>query len=154
MSPAKNQNSGEKKPLPPKEEFDPFMSDEEIGDQRMRIKAATAYIPVFGWIYPYYFHRNDENCQFHARQSVLFSLFFIIMMTMVWILNNVPILSHLLSWVGVKGFLVSFLLYGTLFVFFGGSGFAAYQAYQGERWSIPYLRSFRAFLLNLLKGDD
>lgn len=134
-------------------EFTSSVKETFEGSESNRLFAALGYIPVLGWILPYFFKREDELCQFHGKQSFVFSIFFIIMMTVVWIVENLPILSHLLSWIGIKAFLVPLLLYGTLLIYLGASAYAAYKAFQDEIWEIPYLGKFRSFILNFFTNN-
>jgi uncharacterized membrane protein len=111
--------------------------------------AAIGYIPIIGWLIPYFGKKESDHCQFHAKQSAIMALLFITVMAIVWILNNLPILSHILSWIGIKTFIIPAISYTVVALYLIISAFAAYKAYQGERWQAPLLDKIQGFLADL-----
>jgi uncharacterized membrane protein len=129
------------------------VEDSIKSETNYNIYSALGYIPFVGWIIPYFFKKKSVECQFHARQSAVLTMIFIIIMAIVWILNNMPILSHILSLIGIKAFLVPAITYSATVLFIVVSGLAAYYAYHSESWEIPFLPKIREFLSNLFRND-
>ncbi len=116
--------------------------------------AAIGYIPFIGWMIPFFTKKESDLAQFHAKQSAVLSVLFIGLMAIVWILNNLPVLSHLLSWIGVKAFIVPAITYTGILVFLGLSAIAAYKGYKKEEWDIPLLGKIRTFLSDLFEPSQ
>jgi uncharacterized membrane protein len=64
-----------------------------------RLAAALAYIPLIGWLYVYFFQRQNLLALFHLRQSVGLFLFLIATLAgwgvVAWIVAWVPYLAVL-----------------------------------------------------------
>jgi uncharacterized membrane protein len=60
---------------------------------KFRLTVFAGYIiPVFGWMIPMYIFRKDEDVSFHARQSFILSVIFIInLILMFFIDKSMPI---------------------------------------------------------------
>jgi uncharacterized membrane protein len=59
-----------------------------------RISAAIGYIPVIGWIYVFFFQRNNPLAMFHLKQSIGIILsvigFFIAWAVVAWVVTWIP----------------------------------------------------------------
>lgn len=122
-----------------------------MDNDKIKIYAAIGYIPIVGWIVPYFLKKNDDFCQFHGRQSAVLSLIFIVLMTMIWLMNNLPILSHILSWIGITSNILPAITYISTVLFIGVSAYAAYKAFDEEQWDIPFIEKVREFLVKLFE---
>lgn len=130
------------------------VEDSIKSDTNYQIYSAIGYIPIIGWMLPYFFKKKSSDCQFHAKQSAVLAVIFIMIMTVVWILNHLPILSHLLSFIGIKSFLIPAITYSSSVLYIGVSLVSAYKAYNRDKWEIPFLPQIREFLSNLFKNDE
>jgi len=119
------------------------------GDQ---LAAALGYIPIFGWIFPYYFKKDDDFAQFHGKQAlhlniVLFGVYFVI-----WVLENFP----LTSWVfGEGSFLHAISHSAWLITAFGYLALCivgAFKAMSEEKWRIPYLSEYVERFIDQVKS--
>ena len=117
-----------------------------------RLYAVIAYIPLFGWIYTYYFKDKDELCRFHARQALRLNLVLVVVYFLVWFLESFPILS----WLFGPGKLLHHLSRSIWLIvsglYLGVSALAAYKAMGEEKWSVPYLEEYLDKALELFKG--
>lgn len=104
-----------------------------------QLLAASAYIPVFGWIYPYIFKKDDELCQFHGLQSLKLNGVILFIYFAVWIAEHFPILSWFFADGRIFHPLSQALWVISLSVFLIVSLVAAYRAFSEEAWEIPYL---------------
>jgi len=126
------------------------MSDKirEIQDKMRNIHgsddyiAAVAYIPLFGWIFPYFAKKDDPLCQFHGKQAMQLNLVILIVYFFVWLLEHFPILS----WLFAEGQLLHpvtrsmWLISAAIYV--GLSIFCAFKALSDEQWEIPKLNEY------------
>ena len=114
--------------------------------------AVLAYVPLFGWIYPFYFRTQDALCQFHGRQAMRLNLVVLAVYFLVWILENFPIIS----WLFGPGQLLHHLSRAVWILAAGAylaiSAYAAYKALHDESWSIPYLDEYLEKALEQIKG--
>lgn len=127
------------------------VKDSVDSNENFHIYAAIGYIPFIGWMIPYFTKKESDLAQFHAKQSAVLTVLFVGLMAVVWILNNLPVLSHLLSWIGVKAFIVPAITYTGILIFLAASAVAAYKGYQKEQWDIPLLGKIRTFLSDLFE---
>lgn len=89
-----------------------------------KIIAAIGYLWLL-FLIPLLLKKNNDYCQFHAKQGlVLFVFSFIIM-----ILGVIPILGWLIAFVG-----------WVIIVIFALLGFV--NALQGRKWEMPYLGKY------------
>ncbi len=101
--------------------------------------AALSYVPLFGWIFPYYGKKDDELCQFHGKQAMQLNVVMLTVYFSVWILENFPIVSwffgqdKILHPISQSAWLI------TAMAFIGLSIYGAFKAFSEEKWEIPGL---------------
>ncbi len=126
------------------------MKNIQGGDQMV---AAAAYIPLFGWIYPYVSRKEDELCQFHGRQGMLLNGVMVAIYFVVWLLENFPLTAWLFgkdAWFAPITQSVSLI---AVLVYIGLSLMAAFKAMTEEKWAIPYLEEIVDRLQKQMRGD-
>ncbi|MBI3395116.1 MAG: hypothetical protein HY042_04720 [Spirochaetia bacterium] len=127
-----------------------FMKNLEGGSGE-QIAAAIAYVPLFGWVYPYRMKKDDELCQFHGRQgmrlnALVFGIYFVI-----WLIENFPLTGWLFgkgAWfhpisTGIWTIIASAYLIASIA--------GAWKAFSGEMWEIPLLDDVIQKLEGLIK---
>jgi len=113
-----------------------LMKNLQGGDQ---LAAAVAYVPLVGWIYPYFFKREDELCQFHGRQALKLNGALVAIYIAVWFLENFPLSAWLFGTGEPLNALSRTVWLVTLLGFLAVSVVAALKAFAEELWEIPYL---------------
>ena len=119
-----------------------------IGGLDPKVAAALSYIWIVGLIF-FFMEKENRFVRFHAMQSIIFGI------TNSVILVGLMILSFVLTIVmgiggavvgGGLGMIVSLLGWLIWLVFalvmmvlFAGLVFAAYKAYQGEKFKLPFI---------------
>ena len=103
---------------------------------KKEVAAALSYVFLFVGGLIFLILEKDPFVRFHAMQSIVASLAFLVLY---WILGIISVLlgmTVLLAWVGpfLKGVLIigGFVLWLILI----------YKAYQGEKWQVPYIGKF------------
>ena len=120
------------------------------GDQMI---AAAAYLPLFGWIYPLNFRKEDDLCQFHGRQGMLLNLAMVAVYFVIWVLENFPLSAwafgptHFLNPISQSVWIISAIAY------FGVSIFGALKALAEEKWAIPRLEETMDRILSQVRGQ-
>ena len=115
------------------------------------ISAAAAYIPLFGWLYPYIAKKGDSFYHFHARQSMYLNLLIVVVYFAIWLLEYFPITAllfgpgHVLHPVSRTVWLLAALAYIV------STAFAAKKAYNNEKWNIPYLDALIQKIFDYIK---
>ena len=115
------------------------------------VAAVIGYIPLFGWIYPLFFRKENDFCQFDGKQAMHLNAGMLVVYFAVWILENFPITSWLFgadSWfhpITQAAWRITMLGY------FGLCAFGAYKAFIEERWEIPFLSDFVDRIQNQIK---
>lgn len=107
-------------------------------DENYKAFASLAYIPVFGWILPLFFKRENRLCFFHGRQALFLNLILFLMALLVWFLNKAPLVSDILSLIQFH-YVTNFAMYITVWGYLGASLVGAVKAGQGILWSVPFL---------------
>lgn len=113
-----------------------LMKNLQDGDQ---LAAAVAYVPLVGWIYPYFFKKEDELCEFHARQGLKLNLALIAVYFLVWVLENFPLTGFLFGAGEPLNALTRTVWLVAMLGYLGISIVAALKAFAAELWEIPYL---------------
>jgi uncharacterized membrane protein len=66
-------------------------------EKTSNIPAVLAYIPLIGWLYVYFLHRQNEFAMFHLRQSVGLVLFligsFVLWAVVGWLIAWIPYMA-------------------------------------------------------------
>ena len=105
------------------------------------IAAAVAYIPIFGWLYPYFAKKGDSFYYFHGRQSMYLNLVIVVVYSVIWLLEYFPVTALLFGHGSILHPVsrTIWLLSASAYVIV--AAFAAKKAYDNEKWNIPYLDS-------------
>lgn len=122
------------------EKFSDFTESLKDRGKEWRNWAVYSYIPLVGWIYPYFFRKEEELSQFHAKQAMQLNVISLIAYFVIWILEYFPITA---IFFGPGSILHPISRTIWLVVFFGYvalSGVGAYQAHSNRNWEIPYLK--------------
>ncbi|MBX7058659.1 MAG: hypothetical protein K1X75_11385 [Leptospirales bacterium] len=106
--------------------------------------AAAAYIPLVGWAYAYFSKKEDDYCQFHARQGLKLNAVIGLIYFAVWFLETFPITAWFFGPDSLLHPITRTILYVSVAGFLAASAAAAAKAFQGERWEIPYLEDLIA----------
>lgn len=101
--------------------------------------AVLAYVPLFGWIYPLLFKKDNEFCQFHGKQAMHLNAGMVAVYFVIWIIENFPITAWLFGADAWFHPITQALWRLTALVYFGLCGIGAYKAFSEEKWEIPYL---------------
>ncbi|HEV7744559.1 MAG TPA: DUF4870 domain-containing protein [Pyrinomonadaceae bacterium] len=119
-----------------------------IGGLDPKVAAALAYIWIVGLIF-YFMEKENRFVRFHAMQSILFGIANSVILIALSILAS--ILTAVFSVGGavvgggggaIMGLLVMliWLLFSLVcLLLFAGLVFAAYKAYQGEKFKLPFI---------------
>jgi uncharacterized membrane protein len=98
--------------------------------QESRRLGAFAYFLVFlSGVFLLVWRRDDRFVRFHALQAVIATLMFFLAGFLLWALASFPIV----------GFLYAYLLKAYLFALFLYWLYVMYQAWNGNRYRIPYI---------------
>lgn len=119
------------------------------GDQ---LVAAAAYIPIVGWIYPYYYKKTDELCQFHGRQGALLNGAMLAIYFAIWLLEHFPLTSWLFGDGSVFYPISRSIWLVTAAVYALISIFCALKAISEEKWEVPYLEEVVNRLKDKVRG--
>ena len=122
----------------------------EGGDQ---IAAPLAYIPLFGWIYPYYLKKEIELCRFHGKQAMQLNVVMLAIYFVVWVLENFPIVSWLFGPDHVFHHITRAIWLLTAIAFIGLSIVGAIKAFSEEMWEIPKLNELIDKIVELIKAE-
>ncbi|MEO0072183.1 MAG: hypothetical protein ABIK10_01905 [candidate division WOR-3 bacterium] len=116
-------------------------------NERERILAAIGYIPFLFFI-PLYVCRENEECQFHGKQSLVLLLIYIVVSLTLWlvgiifkfIFGSVPLLGFIFKSLGwlLYNFLGSII--GIIYVIL--ILMCAIFAFSGSTWEIPIVSKY------------
>ncbi len=120
------------------------------GDQ---ISAAVAYVPLFGWILPYLFKKDDPLCRFHGEQAMKLNGAIVAFYFAIWVLEHFPLTAILFGYDAVFHPLTrSLWLVGAL-GYMAISAVGAFKALSDEKWEIPYLMKYLDEAFDLLQSE-
>lgn len=101
--------------------------------------AAIAYVPLFGWIYPFYAKKDDELCRFHGKQGMQLNALMLAVYTVVFVLEHFPIVSFLFGPGQFFNAITQAVWRITALAYIGLSIYCALKAFEEEKWAIPHL---------------
>ncbi len=125
---------------------------EQLYSEDGHILAASSYVPLGGWVYPFFFKKGDQLAQFHSLQAMHLNLVIVVIYFSLWIIENFPLTSvffgpgNMLHPLSRTFWLVSF------FAYIGFSGVSGYKAFAGSVWEIPYLKTIVSKTFSFLKS--
>ncbi len=102
--------------------------------------AASAYIPIIGWVYPYFFHKDKPLCSFHAKQALQLNIVTVTIYFTIWIIEHFPLTAIFFGPGAILSPFSQTLWLVFLFAYLGFSIMCAYRAFCNESWEIPYLK--------------
>ena len=103
--------------------------------------AAYSYIPLAGWIYPYFFRKEDELSKFHSEQAMRLNVVTVAAYFAIWILEYFPITAIFFGPGSILHPISRTFWLIVVFAYIGFSTMGAYQAYLGKTWEVPYLKA-------------
>jgi uncharacterized membrane protein len=119
-----------------------------IGGLDPKVAAALAYIWIVGLIF-YFMEKENRFVRFHAMQSIIFgianSVILIGLMILSFVLTIVMGIGGAMVGgalgliVSLLGWLIWLLFALVMMALFAGLVFAAYKAYQGEKFKLPFI---------------
>ena len=114
--------------------------------------AACSYIPLVGWIYPYFFRKEDELSKFHAEQAMQLNILTLTLYFAIWILEYFPITAIFFGPGSILYPISRTLWLLVIFAYIAFSTIGAYQAYSATNWEIPYLKKIVTVTITYIKG--
>ncbi|HEV7683277.1 MAG TPA: DUF4870 domain-containing protein [Pyrinomonadaceae bacterium] len=119
-----------------------------IGGLDPKVAAALSYIWIVGLIF-YFMEKENRFVRFHAMQSIIFgitnSVILIALMILSFVLTIVMGVGGAMVGgalgliVSLLGWLIWLLFALVMMALFAGLVFAAYKAYQGEKFKLPFI---------------
>ncbi|MBL8020037.1 MAG: DUF4870 domain-containing protein [Leptospirales bacterium] len=106
------------------------------------LPAVIGYVPLFGWIYPTFFKKDNDFCQFHGKQAMQLNGLMVAVYFIVWILEHFPITSWLFGPDAFLNPITQATWRLTMLGYFALSVVGAYKAFTEEKWEIPFLSDF------------
>ena len=126
----------------------PGSSSSGIGGLDPKVAAALSYIWIVGLIL-FFIEKENRFVRFHAMQSIIFGIANSVLMTVLAILAVILTFAFGIGGAmvgGGIGYLVQLLVWLIWLLFwviglalFIGLVFAAYKAYQGEKFKLPFI---------------
>ncbi len=101
--------------------------------------ASLAYLPVLGVIICFLFKRKQKLTMIHAKNSAYVQIAFLGFLLGVWLLSNVPVISHILKAILFVPIITNALLYVGTIAFIATLGIGYFNASHGKIWVMPYL---------------
>lgn len=114
--------------------------------------AASAYIPLFGWIYPYYFSKEQALCHFHGKQALQLNVAIVLLYFVIWLLEYFPLTSIFFGVNAILHPITRTIWLVSIFGYISVSGIGAYRALSGESWPVPYLQKVVTMIWNFIKS--
>ena len=114
--------------------------------------AAFSYIPLIGWIYPYFFRKEDELVSFHARQAMQLNVAIVAAYFFIWIIEYFPLTAIFFGPGSILHPISRTAWLLVIFAYIIFSVVAAYQAYSSNKWNIPYLQKGIEKSIDYVKG--
>ena len=118
-----------------------------------QLLAAIAYFPVLGWAFPFYAKKDDELCQFHAKQAMKLNAVMLAIYFIIFVLENFPILSFIFGVNSPLHHISRAVWLITLLTYLAFSLIGAIKALEEEKWEIPKLNELVDKVLDGLKGN-
>jgi len=119
-----------------------------IGSLDPKIAAALSYIWIVGLIF-YFMEKENRFVRFHAMQSIIFGIantviivglmILAFILTIIMGIGGAMVGGALGLIVSLLGWLIWLLLVIVMLALFAGLIFAAYKAYQGEKFKLPFI---------------
>jgi uncharacterized membrane protein len=120
---------------------------------RDQLSAAIAYIPLFGWVFPYVFKKEDDLCQFHGLQAMKLNAALVGVYFVVWVIENFPLTGFLFGKGAVFNPLTESVWLVAMIAYCVVSGIAAFKAFSEEKWEIPYFIEYLDEFIDQIKKE-
>lgn len=127
-----------------------LMNNLHGGDQ---ISAAIGYVPLFGWILPYLFKKDDEFCRFHGEQAMKLNVTIVVFYFAIWVIENFPLTAIIFGLDAVFHPITRSLWLVGAIGYLAISGIAAFKALSEEKWEIPYLMKYVDEVFDLIQSE-
>ena len=127
-----------------------LMNNLHGGDQS---SAAVGYVPLFGWIVPYLFKKDDEFCRFHGEQAMKLNGAFLAFYFVIWVIENFPLTAILFGLDSIFHPITRSLWLVGVIGYLALSAIGAFKALSEEKWEIPYLIKYVDEAIDLIKSE-
>lgn len=114
---------------------------ENIQNNSVGFCAASSYFPLVGWIYPYFFRKDEQLAKFHGLQALQLNIVLIVLYFIVWFLESFPITAIMFGPDHIFHPISRTIWILIVFVYLSLTSICAYKAYSGIEWHIPYLKA-------------
>ncbi|MDH5719495.1 MAG: DUF4870 domain-containing protein [Spirochaetia bacterium] len=111
-------------------------------DSNEQTYGAFAYIPLIGPLVVYLFKKKQKFSKLHAKNALYLQSSALILWLTIWLLENIPFISHLLKAIQFIPYITNALLYINIVTFFILSLIGAYKGFNKNLWTIPVLTAF------------
>lgn len=108
-------------------------------NENEKFYSAFAYIPIIGPLACFLFKRKQRLTIIHAKNSTYMQLTFLILLFLIWLLNNIPGISHLLKVILFSPIITNAVIYIGIILYLTGSIIGAIRGNEGKVWVVPYL---------------
>ena len=100
---------------------------------------AFSYIPVLGPLVVFLFKKNQKFSKMHAKNASYLQGTAFVIWLFIWLLENIPLISHLLKAIQFIPHITNALLYINVVAFLILSFMGAMKGLNKKAWSIPVL---------------
>ncbi|MDH5716089.1 MAG: hypothetical protein OEZ22_00455 [Spirochaetia bacterium] len=111
-------------------------------DTNENLYASLSYFPVLGPLIVFIFKKNQKISKYHAENAMYLQGFFFLIWFSVWLLENIPLISHLLSAILFIPHITNAILYVNTAGYLTFSFMGVYYSSKGQKWSVPFLYDF------------
>ena len=107
-----------------------------------KVYASFAYVPILGPLVIFLYKRSQKLSMLHAKNAAYLQLAFCSIWLVIWLLENIPVFSHLLKLIQFIPFVTNALMYMFSILFILLSAYGALQGFREKTWLTPYLYQF------------
>ena len=104
--------------------------------------AAVSYVPFLGPVIVYLFKKKQKFSKWHAKNAAYLQGTAFIVWLVIWLLENIPFISHILKAIRFIPHITNALLYTNIVAFIVFSFIGIFKALKNNKWSTPLLNSF------------
>lgn len=123
-------------------------------NENEKFYASFAYIPLLGPLVCFLFKRKQRLTFIHAKNSSYMQFSMIILLFIIWLLNNIPGISHLLKMIMFSPIITNAILYIGAVLYLVGSVYGAVKANERKPWVVPYLYETMEKFFSSANKDD
>ena len=111
-------------------------------DSNSQTYAVLSYIPVLGPLVVFLFKRGQKFSRLHAQNAAYLQIAFFSIWLVIWLAENLPIVSRFLKIFQFVPFITNALMYLNVITLLLASAYGAWQASRAKSWVVPYLYKF------------